>query len=238
LQRDTGARVRAFAEKPAAPAPLPERPTHALVNMGVYVFRTEALVRAVIADAKADSKHDFGHDILPAMLGGGRVCGYDVTTHCPPAWHYWQDVGTLDSYFDSNMALLLPEPPFDLFDTQWPVRTYSGPLPPALIRNVGRREARAVDSIVSPGCVVSGANVVHAVLSPRVLVEAGAIVEEAILLPGVRIGAGACVRRAIIDEDVCIPPDTRIGGDGAADTRRFAVTPGGVQVVPQGTMLE
>jgi glucose-1-phosphate adenylyltransferase len=237
LAVDVDARVSAFSEKPAQPPSLPRRPTQALVNMGVYVFKTEALVRAIIADAKGDSAHDFGHNIIPKMVHTQRVCAFDVVDRCAPGLLYWRDVGTLDSYFEANMELLLPEPPFDLFDPGWPVRTHSGPHLPALMRNAGDREARAVNSIVAPGCIVSGGSVLQSVLSPRVHVGANALVEASILMPGVRVGEGSQVRRAIVDENVVIPAGMRIGHDPDVDRRSFTVTESGVVVVPEGTVI-
>jgi glucose-1-phosphate adenylyltransferase len=229
--------VCGFAEKPAQPQPLPSQPERALVNMGVYVFKTEPLVRALIADAKRETKHDFGHNIIPAMASRRRAYAYDVIGRRPSEEHYWQDVGTLDSYFDANMDLLRPEPPFDLFSPDWPVRTHSGQHPPALMRNAGEREARAVNSIVSPGCIVAGGSVIRCVLSPKVFVGPGAVVEESILMPGVRVGDGSRIRRAIVDENVLIPPTMQIGQDLQADRPRFDVTESGVVVVPEGTVL-
>ena len=237
LEIDGEARVRAFTEKPASPVPLPRDSSQALVNMGVYVFKVEALVRAVIADAKQASEHDFGHNVIPAMVRDRRVYAFDIAEHCPPAQRYWRDVGTLDSYFEANLELLLPEPPLDLFEGAWPVRMHSCQHPPALMRNVGDLEARVVNSVVSSGCVVSGGSVLRSVLSPRVFVSAGAVVAESILMPGVRAGERALVHRAIVDENVVIPADARIGCNHADDRRQFLVTEGGVVVVPEGALL-
>jgi glucose-1-phosphate adenylyltransferase len=237
VETDGDARVYGFSEKPAQPRALPDRPGWALVNMGIYVFKTEALVRAIIADAKQESAHDFGHNIIPKMVHSQRVCAFDIVEQCPQERHYWQDVGTLDSYFEANMELLLPQPPCDVFDAHWPVRRYAGQEPPALMRNAGDREARAVNCIVSPGCIVCGGSVLRSVLSPNVYVGAGALVEESILMPGVHVGERSHVRRAIVDENVVIPPDVEIGCDHVADRHRFVVTAGGVVVVPEGTMI-
>jgi glucose-1-phosphate adenylyltransferase len=238
VEVDGAARVLSFTEKPSAPAPLPQQPNRALVNMGVYVFNTETLVRTVIADAKQDTEHDFGRNVIPTMVRSQRrIVAFDIVAHSPVTRPYWQDVGTLDSYFDAHMDLLLPQPAFDLFDPSWPIRTHAGQHPPALIRNAGEREARAVNSIVSPGCIVSGATVVQSVLSPEVSVGAGATVEESILMPGVRVGEGTHIRRAIVDEHVVIPAAVKIGCNHDDDRRRFVVTPGGVVIVPEGTLM-
>ena len=234
---DDRAHVVGFAEKPAEPTTLPGTVATSLVNMGVYVFRTAALVRMLIADAKADSEHDFGHNIIPNIISAYRVYAFNIVRECPAEFHYWQDVGTLDSYFQAHMELLLPHPPFDLFDSRWPVRTYYGQHPPALMRNAGAREARAVNSIVSPGCIVSGGTVLRSVLSPKVFIGEAAVVEESILMPGVNVGERSYVRRAIVDENVVIPPDMRIGCDHDADRRQFVVTDAGVVVVPEGIVI-
>jgi glucose-1-phosphate adenylyltransferase len=236
VEVDADDRVVAFSEKPEYPVPIPGRPERSRVNMGIYVFRTEALVRAIIADAKTSSVHDFGHSVIPAMVPTGRVYAFDVLARSPRVEHYWQDVGTLDTYFDASMGLLAPEPAFDLFADGWPVRHHGGQYPPVLMRSVGNHEARARDSIISPGCIIAGGNVVRSVLSPRVVVGAGAEVEESILLPGVRVGERANLRRVIVDENVVIPPDTVIGAS-AADRRHFVVTAGGVTIVPEGTLI-
>ncbi len=238
VEVDDAARVLAFTEKPRAPVPLPRQPNRALVNMGVYVFKTEALVRTIIADAKQDSEHDFGRNIIPAMVRSQRrVFAFDIVAHLPATQHYWQDVGTLDGYFNAHMELLLPQPAFDLFDSSWPIRTHARQYPPALMRNAGDREARAVNSIVSPGCVLSGGTVVSSVLSPQVSASVGALVEESILMPGVRVGEGTHIRRAIVDENVIIPAAVKIGCNHDDDRRHFVVTPGGVVIVPEGTLM-
>jgi len=237
LEVDAAARITGWAEKPAHPKPLPDDPTRALVNMGVYVFKTEPLVRALIADAKQESKHDFGHNIIPAIARGGRAYAFDVMARCPVEQHYWQDVGTLDSYFDAHMNLLVPKPSFNLHMADWPIRTYSGQHPPAMIRNIEGHEARASDSIIAPGAAIVGGSVRRCILSPATFVGPGAVVEDAILMPGVKIGEGAFVRRAIVDENVVVPAGMEVGRDPAADRRRFDITEGGVAVVPEGTVL-
>jgi glucose-1-phosphate adenylyltransferase len=237
LQVNADAQVTGFAEKPATPSPIPGRPHRALINMGVYVFDTAALVRAVIADAKTESRHDFGHNIIPALLQTLRVYAYNFAERTPPSWHYWQDVGTLDSYYDAHMDLLQPQPSFDLFETEWPLRRHADQQPPTLIRSSGALAARAENSLVSPGCAIVGASVHRSILSPRVRIEAGAVVEASILMPGVRVGAGARIRRAIVDERVVVPPDTVLGHDADADARHYTVTPNGVTVIAEGTVV-
>lgn len=238
LQTDADGRVRAFDEKPAYPVPLAAMPTHALVNIGVYVFDTQALVRAVIADAKRASEHDFGRSVIPPMVQRDQVYAFDLGEHAPEDRRYWQDVGTLDSYYEATMGLLAPVPAFPLHDPTWPIRTEGGQHPPAFVRNAEGHEGRAVNCIVSPGCVVNGGSIENSVLSPGVIVEAGAFVEASVLMPSVRIGKGARVRHAIVDEGVAVPAGAAIGCDPAADGRRFMITPGHVVVVAAGTVIE
>lgn len=226
------ARVTSFVEKPRAPVALPHDRSRALVNMGIYVFEAETLVRAVIEDERSESAHDFGQNVLPALVASQRVFAWDVSRRGEPRERYWKDVGTLDSYYEANLGMLVPKPPFDLFDPDWPLRADTEHHLPTVVRDVGVHAGRIANSLVSPGARIDGGSIAHSIVSPRVTVAAGATVEESILLPGVQVGAGAVVRRAIIDEDVVLPPGARVGTDAAADRRRFVVTPSGVVVVP------
>ncbi|MBY0278389.1 glucose-1-phosphate adenylyltransferase [Candidatus Binatia bacterium] len=235
---DDDARVESFIEKPQQPVPLPHDRSRALANMGVYVFETAALVRAVIEDEKSDSEHDFGRNILPAMVASQPVFAWDVSKRGLPRERYWKDVGTLDSYYEANLGLLVPKPPFDLFDADWPLRADTEHHPPTVVRDDGCHAGRVSNSLVSPGARIDGGSIARSIVSPRVTVGSGATVEESILLPGVRVGAGAVVRRAIVDENVTLPCGTRIGTDAAADRRRFVVTPAGVVVVPGRVALD
>ena len=143
-----------------------------------------------------------------------------------------KDVGTLDSYYEANLGLLVPKPPFDLFDADWPLRADTEHHLPTVVRDAGLHAGRISNSLVSPGARIDGGSVVRSIVSPRVTVGAGATVEESILLPGVQVGEGAVVRRAIVDDNVVLPPGARVGTDAAADRRRFVVTPAGIVVVP------
>ncbi|MCC6849377.1 MAG: NTP transferase domain-containing protein [Deltaproteobacteria bacterium] len=234
---DEAERVTVFDEKPPFPTPIAPRVAAARVNMGIYVFRTEPLVRALVADAKTASRHDFGHCIIPAMVPDGRVFAYDVGERGDPTERYWQDVGTLDTYYATNMELLAAAPAFDLHAADWPIRHGGGQHPPAVLRSAGGREARVSDSIVSPGCIVRGASVTRSILAPGVVVEEGARIDASILMPGVRVGPGTRLERAIVDEHVTIPHGIAIGAPGS-DRRHFTVTEGGVTVVPEGTLID
>ncbi len=230
-------RIVSFEEKPKDPQPLPDDPDLSLISMGIYLFNTDVLVRAVIKDAKSkDSTHDFGKDILPDLVRNGRrVFAFNIRKELPPLFHYWQDIGTLDSYYEAHMELLKPDPPFPLHGDEWAIRTYLPPLPPALLQ----RRAIVRNSLLSPGCIVGeGAVIQNSVLAPKVHIGARAKVLGCVFLPQVKVGEGVILERAILDEEVFIPPDERIGVDGNADRRRFTVTEKGIVIVPTGVVVE
>ena len=227
-----------FEEKPEEPKTIPGDPEGILASMGVYVFPTEILVRRLIEDARSDSTHDFGKDIIPAMINKDRVFAFDFRKGDRGGMGYWRDVGTSDAYFEANMDLVSVTPQLNLYDPQWPIFTYQSPDPPA--KTVLEEEGRmgtAINSILSNGCIISGGSVKRSVLSPRVVVHSYAEVEDSILLEGVDIGRHAKIRRTIIDKDVQIPPKTEIGYDLDEDARRFTVTESGIVVVPKGLRL-
>ena len=161
---------------------------------------------------------------------------YDVLERGEPTERYWQDVGTLDTYYTTNMELLAETPSFDLFAPDWPIRHRGGQFPPTLLRSSGAHHAEVHDSMISPGCTVTGGTIRRSILSPGVHVGPGARVEASILMPGVRVGAGAVVERAVVDENVIVPSGTTIGA-ADAERRHFVVTEGGITVVPEGTLI-
>lgn len=226
-------RVTGFQEKPVSPAPIPGSNHLALVSMGVYVFDTDALVQALEADAGLPTTHDFGRDIIPALIHEAPVYAYRFEDENKKASKYWRDIGTLDAYFEANMDLCRVNPEFNLYDPEWPLRTYQPQAPPAkfVFAEAGRRCGQALDSIISPGCIVSGSTISGSVLCPNVRVQSFSRIDECILMPGVRVGRHARIRRAIIDRDVLIPRGALIGYDGAEDRRRHTVTDAGVVVV-------
>ena len=239
LHVDEQSRIVSFKEKPKNPEPVPGKPDRALVNMGVYCFSTEPLVRALIEDARRASSHDFGHDILPRLLEKGVVLAFPFVDEARGVSRYWRDIGTLDAYYEASMELVRPEPPFDLYDRDWPLRTLPRQLPPALATaNGGGPAVALVDSIVSPGVVVSGGSVTRSVLSPLVRLESGAQVSDSVLMDGVEVGRGARVRRAIVDKGVRIPPGFVVGDDPQRDRERFSMSRGGVAVIPREAQLD
>jgi glucose-1-phosphate adenylyltransferase len=229
-------RVTGFLEKPKDPPAMPGQPHLALASMGIYVFNSELLVRALEADA-ADpaSQHDFGKNIIPSLIPGGRMFAYPFYDENKKAAKYWRDIGTLDAYFEANMDLCQVNPEFNLYDPEWPLRTYMPQAPPAkFVFAESWRRGEAQDSLISQGCIVSGSRIHGSILCPNVRVHSFCEIDQSILMPGVRVGRHARMRRAIIDRDVHIPRGARIGYDLEEDCRRHTVSDGGVVVVAAG----
>ena len=228
LQVDDQDRITGFLEKPRGLPP----GRQVLASMGIYVFEMDALVPALEADARRATAHDFGKDILPEIVGGAPVFAYRFYDENKKAAKYWRDIGTLDAYYDANMDLCRVSPEFNLYDPEWPLRTYQVQAPPAkFVFADPRRRGQAVDSIISAGCIVSGSQLTGSVLCPNVRVHSFCEIDQSILMPGVRVGRHARLRRAIIDRDVFIPRGARIGYDLEEDRRRHTVTESGIVVV-------
>jgi glucose-1-phosphate adenylyltransferase len=232
-----GYRVVGFEEKPrhGNPKRSPFDPSMLSASMGVYVFETDVLLRALHQDAQdANSSHDFGRDLLPRCLSTDRVVAYDFRDINAKQIRYWRDVGTLDSYYEANMDLVSVVPEFNLYDRRWPIRTRVTQQPPAkfVFAQEGRRMGVAVDSIVSAGAIVSGGRVLHSVLSPGVRVNSYCEVEYSILMPGVEIGRYSRVRRAILNTGVKLPESSTVGFDLEADRAKgYHITESGIVVV-------
>jgi glucose-1-phosphate adenylyltransferase len=239
---NSDAQIIHFDEKPAQPTPMPNDPSRALCSMGIYLFRTSCLRDHLLADAERDTAHDFGRDIIPGMIGSRRVFAYNFRDENRKAVKYWRDVGTLDAYWEANMDLVSVDPLFNLYDQDWPIRTYQGQFPPAKFvfaeEAQGGRMGVALDSIVCGGCIISGGRVQNSVLSPDVRVNDFAEVFQSILMENVEIGDRCRIRRAIIDKGVTIPPKTEIGYDLESDRKRFTVTESGLVVISKGRKLE
>ena len=234
-------RVVCFDEKPANPKPLPDDPSHALASMGVYVFSLELLSELLHRDHSSSSSHDFGKDILPSILGTHRVVAYRFggTLGRVTPDRYWRDVGTIDAYYEANMDLLHARPAINLYQGDWPIRTYEGQHPPArTVPGKSGREAEIVNCMLASGTIISGGSVRHSILFPKARVEEGAIIESSVLFQGVTVQEGSQLRRCIIDKDVCVPPDERIGFDKARDSERFTVSDRGITVIPKGYRFE
>lgn len=234
---DRGYRITGFEEKPKHGNPTRSifNPEMVSASMGIYVFRTQTLLDALREDAEnADSSHDFGKDILPRLIHTAKVVAYDFQDLNGKTARYWRDVGTIDAYYEANLDLVSVVPEFNLYDQRWPIRTRMLQQPPAkfVFAQEGRRMGVAIDSIVSPGCIVSGGRVVRSVLSPGVRVNSFCDVDSSILLNGVEIGRYSKIRRAIIDAGVHVPENTQIGIDPEEDAARgYTVTESGITVV-------
>ena len=240
MQTSPDDRVHSFLEKPKTVEPMPGDPRYALGSMGIYVFNSRLLFELLCEDAAdPSSDKDFGKNIIPAMIEAGmKVFAHRFRDVNRKAMPYWRDVGTLDAYYQANMDLVAVEPVLNLYDSAWPIRTFhpQSPPPKFVFSAEGppghARRGEALDSIVCPGCIISGGQVRRSILSPRVRVNSYAVVEDSILMEGVDVGRYCRVRRAIIDKDVRLPPYTVLGYDTDFDRRRgFTVTDAGVVVV-------
>src|ERR671921_1164646 len=232
-----GRDIAAFREKPNDPVGLPDSPNEVFASMGNYVFTTEALIEAVTADAADEaSNHDLGGNIIPNLVANGDAAVYDFAANEVPGATdrdrgYWRDVGTLDAYYEAHMDLISVHPIFNLYNLDWPILTLPEPLPPAkFVFDETDRRGHALDSMVCPGVVLSGATARRSVLSPGSHLHSYAEVEDSIIMHGVEVGRNAVVRRAIVDKNVRIADGARIGVDPEADRARFAVSPSGVVV--------
>lgn len=229
-------RITAFTEKPPASEARRSRidPSRCMASLGIYLFSTPILLAALLEDAEdANSGHDFGHDVLPKLLPHCVVGAYDLSASPGGASRYWRDVGTLDAYFEANMDLLGRYPPFTLDDAGWPLRAAMPALPPARFALGDEGETgTAVDSLVSPGCVVEGGRVARSVLSPRVRVKSHSWVEESVVLSNVSLGHHCHLRRCIVGEDLTVP-DGFVAGIRPSEDRRagHCVTDAGVVVI-------
>ena len=235
---DDDFRVRKFTEKPENPLSIPGDPHHALVSMGIYVFNLSFLLELLDQDHHdKTSQHDFGRNILPNIVGTHTIGAYrfgDVKGRVTQDG-YWRDVVTLDAYYETNMDLLKPVPPMDLYQKDWLIRTYHGQYPPArMVPSTSGEDGSVTNSLLGGGDVIIGARIIHSILSPDVWAQSGAIVEDSILFERVRVGSGARLRRCIIDKDVLVPSKEVIGWDLERDRRRFTVSEGGVVVVSKG----
>ena len=232
--------VIGFQEKPRTTnLRSPFNPTKVDASMGIYLFNTDVLLPALMKDAEdPNSKHDFGHNILPGILGRYKISAYNFVDENKQNALYWRDVGTLEAYFDANMDVASVSPIFNLYDKAWPMRTRQRQYPPAkFVFGEPGRTGMAINSVISAGCIVSGAVVRNSVLSQDVRVNSYAEVESSIIFTHVDIGRHCRIRRAIIDRDVHLPEGTVIGYDREEDRRNYFVTQSGLTVVTRDYSL-
>lgn len=237
---DEAGQVLAFQEKPTDSKPLPDNPDSVLASMGIYVADTEFLIDRLHEDAKQqNSAHDFGHNLIPALIEQHyRVFAYPFRGPSR-AQPYWRDVGTVDAFWASNLELIGVAPELDLYDQHWPIWTYQRQSPPAkFVYDEAERRGMALDSMVSGGCLILGATLRHSLLFSGVKVNEHSYVEEAVILPDVHIGAHCYIYRAVIDEGCSIPDGTVIGDNLEDDTKRFYVSPGGVVLVTRSMLAQ
>jgi len=235
--------VAGFQEKPKEnPVTMPDDPTRVLVSMGIYVFRTDALIRHLIEDARRkDSSHDFGKDIIPKMVANGsKVLAYYFKGI--EGNSYWRDIGTLDAYYEAHMDLVSVTPQCNLYNPNWPIHTVNSPYPPAKMvfsgGDDGKRIGTVLDSVVCNGAIISGGRVSRTIVSPNVRVNSYAEVLDSVLLDGVTVGRNCKIKNAIIDKYVNIPPNTTIGYNLEEDRKKYDISPGGIVVIPKFTAFE
>jgi glucose-1-phosphate adenylyltransferase len=238
-------RVLGFLEKPAHPPEMPDMPGQTLASMGIYIFTTRTMFELLCQDAtRTDSEHDFGKNIIPPILETQRVFAYRFRDQNRKEVPYWRDVGTLDAYYQANMDLIDVDPVLNLYDREWPIRTYQPQLPPPkFVFNDGpgdaSRRGEAHDSVVCQGCIISGGHVRRSILSPNVRVNSFAVVESSILFDGVNVGRHCRIRRAIIDKDVQLPAGTTIGHSLEHDRQRgFTISEQGVVIIAKSELPE
>ncbi len=233
LEVDKSQRLIGFKEKPDSPRPIPGKKDRAFVSMGLYCFKTEKLVTYLSQDHKLEGSHDFGKDVIPRIFKDDRVFTYDYVENEGDR-AYWRDIGTIKSYYEANMELLTENPPIDLYERGWIIRTYMEQFPPAKILSEDNNSfTKVINSIASNGAVVNNGSVLHSILSPGVRVQNNAVVENSILMHGVTVGKNAKIKNSIIDKRIKVPENEEIGYDLDKDRKRFTVTEEDIVVVPK-----
>ncbi|MGH7054708.1 MAG: glucose-1-phosphate adenylyltransferase [Stellaceae bacterium] len=237
MRVDPAMRIADFLEKPKNPPALPGKPDRVLASMGIYVFNAEFLYAELERDHRdPGSSHDFGRDVIPNLVGRGLAVAHSFEDSCvkttPEAETYWRDVGTIDAYWAANLDLVSPVPSLDIYDPNWPIWTYQQQLPPAkFVFDDPDRRGMAVDSMVSGGCIISGATVRRSLLFSQCRVNSHAETREAVLLPDVDVARRARLTKVVVDRGCRIPEGLVIGEDAALDARRFLCSAGGVTLV-------
>lgn len=230
-------RIKSFVEKPADPQGLPSAPDRSLASMGVYIFDADVLFEELARDAGDDaSSHDFGKDVIPHILSRRRVIAHRFERSCVyshrDAEPYWRDVGALDTYWEANIDLTRLTPALNLYDPEWPIFTYQEQLPPAkFVHDMDGRRGMAVNSLVSSGCIVSGATVRQSLLFWKVRINSYSRLDQAVILPECNIGRGARLTNVVVDRGCQVPDGLVVGEDPDADARRFHRSAGGVTLI-------
>ncbi len=246
MHADASGRITGFEEKPARPKVMADGSGKCLASMGVYVFSARFLFEQLLLDAnQPGSAHDFGRDIIPAVIESQRVMAFPFRDENGKSAAYWRDVGTIDAYYEANMDLIQVEPELNIYDRNWPIRTWQGNFPPpkfVFADDDDRSDARfghAADSLVCSGSIVSGGSVRNSIIGPNVRINSWAEVRGSILMEGVQVGRHAEVHNAIVDKNVIIPEGAKIGIDPEQDRRNgFATSPGGIVVVGKSGVVD
>ncbi len=243
IEVDSDWRIIGFKEKPQKPPEIPGKPGSCLASMGVYVFNCDVMEKVLVEDARInDSAHDFGKNIIPAMIKPYPVYAYNFSDPATGRPRYWRDVGTVDAFFEASMDLVAVSPVLDLYSPKWPLRTHHPQMPPPKFVFAqdwpGGRRGVAFDSMISEGCIISGGEVRRSILSPGVRVNSFAVVEKSIIMDNVQVSRHAKIKKAIIDKEVKIPERVEIGFDLEKDREKYYVSPGGVVVISKRTRIE
>jgi len=244
MQIDGANNIISFAEKPGCSEAktLPANPNACMASMGIYVFKTQVLYKLLQEDDQdGKSSHDFGRDIIPKSLGKYKTLAFNFIDENKKQSKYWRDVGTIDAYYQANMDLVSVTPLLNLYDSDWPIHTAIPPVPPPKFVFAGGEQpdriGTAMDSMVSPGCIISGGRVTNSVLSPNIRIHSFSKIANSILFENVQVGRYAKIKNAIIDKDVVIPEYAQIGYNIEDDKQRFTVSPGGIVVISKGAIL-
>jgi len=241
MEVDTDWRIIGFEEKPRQPKPIPSEPDFALVSMGNYLFNTELLVQTLVADAQQESSaHDFGRNILPALINEQRAYAYDFRKNRVPSVQkgeepsYWRDLGTIEAYYEANMDLCSVNPSFNLYNRSWPLRTVGYGDPPAkFVFDWHDRQGMALNSIVAEGTIISGSVVKNCVIGPNVRIHSYSQIEDSVIMDWVEVGRDCKIRHAIIDKSNVFPAGTVIGYDPVKDGERYSLSDSSIVVVPR-----
>lgn len=237
---DTTYRITKFSEKPKDPEGIPGRENFALGSMGIYIFRASLLYRLLEEHAqRPNTSHDFGRNIIPEALSTMKVYAYPFQDDRTRVQHYWRDVGTVDAFYEANMELVHVNPELNIYDEHWPIWTYQRQYPPAkFVLDEDGRRGMAVNSMVSGGCIISGAYVNQSLLFSNVRADERSYIERSVVFPDVRVGPGCTIKRAIVDSGGVVPAGTQIGVNPEEDARRFYISENGVALVTRDMLAK